>query len=258
MTYEENPAINHSKLKDIAISPKYFYEKHIKKSFIEEKTSALNFGSAFHLALLEPEKFVNQVAILPNIDKRTKKGVQEYEEFIINNNDKILLTQEEYNILIQMQNNLWDKKFWNEELILDSIEYEIYFSYRGLDCKCKIDNLDLKNKIIWELKSTASANINDFTRSINKFYYDTQAAFQLIACENKFGGKWQHRFIVCEKKAPYDSICLQLPDYYLNDARITVNKLIDLYKQCLEWEYWPGHNEAIQIPEIKPWFLRNK
>ena len=92
MDYYSHPAMSRSKLVDLDnMTPYKFWCKYIDKSIIQESTQALDFGKAFHSKILEPELFDNEFYFMPKIDRRTKVGKEEYQDFIDNNSDKTVL-----------------------------------------------------------------------------------------------------------------------------------------------------------------------
>ena len=76
--YRQHPAISRSELFKISESPEKFkyYREHP-----EEPTPALVFGQLFHAMALTPETVLEQFAVMPNVDRRTKAGKDEFAEF---------------------------------------------------------------------------------------------------------------------------------------------------------------------------------
>ena len=85
--YFNYPAINHSKLKDIDISERYYYLKHVIKEMEEDDKEAYIFGGLVHCMLLEENEVGNRYLFIDDIDKRTK----EYKELVKSNLDKIII-----------------------------------------------------------------------------------------------------------------------------------------------------------------------
>lgn len=85
--YREAEGISRSDLFKISRSPKHFkYEQENPA----EQSKALLFGIALHSYVLEPEKFKEEYAIIPNCDKRTKAGKETYRQFLAENEGKFL------------------------------------------------------------------------------------------------------------------------------------------------------------------------
>lgn len=60
-----------------------------------EKLKTLDFGSACHTAILEPELFDSLYAVEPSVNKRTNAGKQEIEDFHAVNGHKTIITHDE-------------------------------------------------------------------------------------------------------------------------------------------------------------------
>lgn len=74
--YHSGPAISKSQLDDIAISPAvYQWKKHAPID--EEKTQALDMGTALHCILLEPDEFEKRFIVAPEFNRRTTAGKED-------------------------------------------------------------------------------------------------------------------------------------------------------------------------------------
>ena len=62
-------------------------------------TSAMKFGSALHMNVLQPEEFNNHYVISPKFDKRTKQGKADAAEFTNNNMFKTVLSGKDYDLI---------------------------------------------------------------------------------------------------------------------------------------------------------------
>lgn len=67
----DRTAVSSSGLKLLLRSPAHFVAG---QGASEETTAALEFGTALHTALLEPEKYREQYVTKPDINRRTKEG----------------------------------------------------------------------------------------------------------------------------------------------------------------------------------------
>ncbi len=89
--YREAEGISRSELFKIARSPMHF------KYAVEnpEDSPSLAFGRALHKYVLEKDDFINDFIILPEINRRTKSGKDEYERYRTEafNSGKELVTQ---------------------------------------------------------------------------------------------------------------------------------------------------------------------
>lgn len=92
--YRANPAISSTDIKRMAQSMAHF--KYFQDNPEDNDTQALQFGRAYHKYCLEPYDFSNEFVVAPNIDRRTKRGKEEYENFLASPAAK-LCNEQEYN-----------------------------------------------------------------------------------------------------------------------------------------------------------------
>lgn len=190
--YHSHNSISASGLKTIFKKSVYHY---LNDSF--KMTEAMNFGSAVHSAILEDG---TDIAVLPELNLRTKKDKQIKEDFINENEGKIIIKKEENEAIKTIIKN-----FNNHNLAKNLIERltETEVSYYG-----KINNIDVrvrpdgikKNDYIIDIKTTTDASPKYFKNSIYNFNYNLQACFYSEALgydPTKF------RFIAIENKYPY-------------------------------------------------------
>ena len=91
--YHAANGISRSRLMLLDKSPyHYWYEVLSGEAEVRESTPAMLIGSLFHTLLLEPEKFDREYALMPKIDRRTKQGKEDYEAFVQEAQNKIILT----------------------------------------------------------------------------------------------------------------------------------------------------------------------
>ena len=83
--YRSHPAISKSDLFKITKSPLHFKWAMENR---ERETPSLIFGRACHKYVLEKESFYKEFAVMPDINRRTKAGKEEYEAFLSENSGK--------------------------------------------------------------------------------------------------------------------------------------------------------------------------
>ena len=67
-----------------------------------EPTPAMALGSAVHCLTLTPDKFKSQFAVAPKIDRRTKAGKEEWENFTLTAATKTVIKQDQYEQAMDM------------------------------------------------------------------------------------------------------------------------------------------------------------
>ena len=89
--YHSHPAVGHSGLVRIMRSPAHYKDVLTDPP---DPTPAMRLGTAFHTALLEPDRFGQTFVVAPKFDRRTKEGKAQAEAWDTENAGKTALTPE--------------------------------------------------------------------------------------------------------------------------------------------------------------------
>ena len=148
--YQKIPALNQSKIKQI-ISNGYLQ----RKSYINYQ--ALQFGNAGHCMLLEPEKFEEIYLSAPrDLSQRGKKGENSWREFCELHSGKIVLSFSDW-VRLQKIKKCFQIHPQVQQLFSNgNSEVSLYWkdSEYGLNCKARLDWLDIDSRKIIDLKFT--------------------------------------------------------------------------------------------------------
>jgi hypothetical protein len=257
MNYFEHPAISNSKLNWFARSP--FYYKRMCQS-PSESTPAMEFGTAFHTFVLEPEVFTDQYIIHEKFDRRTKVGKEFYANVtdLAREGNKKLISQTDYEKIQWMHNSLIDNPAALNLLPTGidrggkdgRIESEIFFNYMGgglnMRCKSKLDYIQTikgKDVNLVDLKTTQS--ITSFKSSYKyKFAYYRQAAFYRLAAMAEGLNVKNFYFVVVETQYPHESAVFKVGQWDLEKGTNDIHDLLVSLDTCIEEDHFPmyGHN----------------
>ena len=201
-------------------------------------TPAMALGSAIHMSVLEPEKFNDNYVVSPKFDRRTKQGKEDYKEFINNNLLKTTISETDFEIIEQITLKLMRDDLIKGLLQNGESEKIIAWNNPDYDIKCKgmLDYYRKNDGIIIDLKTTHDSSTRSFINSILKFKYHKQAAFYRDAV-----GADEFYIIAVEKSPPYSFNIFQISDGLLNEGRSLYNKDLEIYKYCLDNDYWPEY-----------------
>ena len=213
--YNDAPGVRRSDLWKISESPekyKYAIEHHT------ESTPALVFGSAAHKYILEHELFNDDYAVAPVCDRRTKDGKLQWEEFSANNADKIIVSNEDFQIIRAMYLKLRQNPI-ARQLLYGKGKTETPFFWIDKDtkekCKVKLDRLVRMNNrfVVVDYKTAVSADTTHFCNSIPKFGYHLQCAMYTEGVMKRKRLKYRPDFIfvVQEKTEPYSVNVVYVP-----------------------------------------------
>ena len=190
--------------------------------FIEyggETTPAMHFGKAFHMSILEPEKFSSEVAIY---DGKTKRG-KAWDEFSLENEDKTIITAVEFECIKGMEDRITS----TVPHLLDGLKEVVsVWETGGIKCKGKVDIQNPITNTIIDIKTTGDKSLSSFRNSCYKYGYHRQAAFYLDGFQAK-----EFIFVVIEKKSPYNVGIYIASDEFINHGREQYNELLIKYKE---------------------------
>jgi exodeoxyribonuclease VIII len=233
--YVSNSMLSHLTNK----SPEYF---QYMLNHSQPPSSAMKFGSAFHMYVLQPDEFEKHYVVTPNIDKRTKQGKQEYTEFMLKNQFKTLISESDLQTIQMMSDKLSQDSLCKDLLKIGKPEQIIAWNNPEYDVNCK-GMLDIHcniNDIIVDLKTTQDCNLKPFTRSIKKYMYHKQAAFYTDAVR-----ALSYYIVAIEKNPPFSLNVFEISGDVLDQGRHLYNQELYLYKRCLDEGNWPGPSMAI-------------
>ena len=209
----------------------------------KKETQAMTFGRAFHLAILEPDKFYELVVQEPIVNKRTKDGRAEISEFLISTKEKgqIALSVADYDKVRIMQ----DELFANPkvmELLSGGVAEQVSAwedPDTGVYCKAKADYV--KSNMVIDIKTTQDPSTTGFRSSSMKFGYDRQAAYYLDGF-----GKRDFVFIAIDKTRPHTIAIYQCSPEFIMGGMMEYKRLLSIYKEYFILENEIAENHFIE------------
>ena len=260
MTYYEHPAISNSKLNWFARSP-YYYKRMCQSP--DEPTASMDFGTAFHMYVLEPNLFNDNYIIHEKFDRRTKVGKEHYNNMmdLAASGKKKLISDTDLERIKWMHHSLMDNPAacnliphpkQSESVNTDRIESEIFFDYNyggvNIKCKSKIDYIqEVVNKDvnIIDLKTTQS--ITSFKSSYKyKFGYYRQAAFYRLAAMAEGYNVKDFYFVVVETQYPHECAVFKVGQWDMEKGTNDVHDLLCGLHTCIEEDYFPMYGHDIR------------
>ena len=218
-------------------------------------TPAMEFGSAFHHFVLEQNTFNDNYIVSPVFNKRTKAGKADFEEFQQSNNKKIIIDQDELESIKGMNDSLL-AHFEAKKLIKakGEIELSLFSTLNGVKVKARFDKI-IDDKIIVDLKSTKSASIEDFSKSIATYRYYVQAAFYTKIAKLEGFDIEHFYFIAVEKEPPFAVSVFELDEISMKIGNEEVEAQLELYKSCKELNSFPAYGQDIKTISLPNWAM---
>ena len=245
--YREHEGISKSQLFKIAKSP-YHFKYALDNP--QEDTKSLLFGRAAHKYILEKEDFMNEFAILPNIDRRTSVGKEAYNNFLLASEGKDVITADDYEVIQKMDKAI-DAVPLVRELLSGEHEKSFFWvdEITGETCKCRPDCLTEYNglKMITDYKTTDSCADGMFERSCRKYGYKLQAGMYTEGLFQNTFEQYGFAFVAQEKTAPYAVRVYICTPEYINQGYDQFRELIGIYHDCKITGNWYGYEGPFNV-----------
>lgn len=247
-----------------------------RRLYPQEPTPALQFGSAVHAAILEPDQFevdyllAGQCCVLTgkgspctNPGKVLSSGLWYcgvHSKGLLPDEAKTILSADKFDAIRGIidaterhpaANGLIKSAGKNEVSIV------FRHPYNDLLCKARIDMLRPEWDAVGDLKTTECASVEDFRRSITIYGYHRQAAFYLAGLKVLGAGDYKHfAFVSVEKTAPYGVAVYRLMQDAIEAGNAQLEKLLSIYKNCDEKGNFYGYESEFQDISITNWEMR--
>jgi len=245
--YHARPEISKSSLDAIHKSIAHF-ETPFRKA-----TAKMEFGTAFHTLMLEPEKFCGQYLKCTNLDGRTTEGKKLKAELDLEAKEqgKKLLKFSEYEDLMRMKEQTEKHPRFKSYFESGEPETSIFWEMQGVGCKCRPDWMINGGEYIIDLKTSNDASPDNFAKSVANFRYHVQDAWYTKGVQMATRKSPTFVFIVIENVAPF-SVAIYVLDGKSKDegwmlADKDLRKYVE-YKDTLPDDRYSGYSpDAVEL-----------
>lgn len=211
-------------------------------------SKAADYGTAFHVAILEPERFEKDVVCGPE-DRRGNR----WKDLLAENVGKTVLVQSEYEDCCAARDALWKsatiqgllgKKKYAERSIFWRDEET------GLMLKARPD-FETTDCTIVDLKTTVSARCRSFENDAFKYCYHIQEAHYLEGMNNVEFDTYNFVFLAVEKSNPFAWTIFEYDDASRVEAKRQWRNALNLWAICKEHNDYLSYTErdTISIPK---------
>ena len=246
--YHANPALSFTEFKRFMVSPLEYRAYRDQPA----DSAALSFGRLAHCLALEPEKFGERYAVLPDIDRRTKAGKEAYARFVAENAGMEIIKSGDYELAARI-GEAARKRLPAGGIIEGTIRGKTEFG----ELQCRPD-LIANDGTLWDLKTTAS--VAGFERQAFSLQYHYQDAFYRYVIQ-RASGKLPDpiSFVASEKRVPNDTIVRRFgPDLYAFLVR-KIEAALARYAECVKTDTWPGMDADGEVREmVTPAWVENE
>lgn len=234
--YRSLPALNASRFKAFHRSPYHFFnQKEV------ETTEQMKIGTAIHTACLEPSQYESSIGYLPDVDGRTTEGKAIKKEFEAKYAGKTILKAVSKEVVERAVNAILTSREWDDIKANKAMRYEqvLMCDLFGVECKARLDLIDVENGIIRDIKSCDDAGIVRFSYTVKDRLYWLQAGFYTLMAEKVFNKRFNFEFIAVETSDPSVALFHPVDEQELLKWKRVVEGLLYHYKSCLSTGVWP-------------------
>lgn len=259
--YSKVDALNASLIKKIHKSPAHAKAYLDKLETEDEDSEALLFGSAFHAALLEPQRFKEFLKVSPKADRRTTAGkaiAAEFEASLIEGD--IVVKESWLEQITGMLLSIKNHPLANP-LLTNGVRENCLFwddPETGVPCKARFDFISHEGIPI-DIKTARDAQPDRASREIfsdDRLYwlqaghYVSGAKVTNVCCHDSF------TFIFIEKTPPYALSVKIMEGPDLDASMDHRNRLVRKYKKSMESGIWESYPPEPTIATVGDWFMQ--
>jgi hypothetical protein len=232
--YQKIASVNWSSLKELRKSPLH-YKWALEHPLKDTDTFAV--GRATHLAVLEPERYEDEVVIW---DGGARRG-GDWTAFKAANAERTILKPEDDEACRAMAAAVRAHPAAGPLLVEGESEVTIRWTdpATGLKCKGRIDRV--APSLILDLKTAVEIEKRQFASQVAKLGYHCQLAlYQRGFAEEHQGELRETAMIVVEKKPPHDVVVFRPDVDTMMAGAEEIDRLLALLVDCRAADRWPG------------------
>ena len=252
--YHALDALSSTGIKKLQRSPAHFV---VERTKAKRPTDAMRIGTAVHTLILEPERS-GEVIEMPEFNARSSTeraardawlaahaGAQAFDaETITRIRAAVAAVRAHPAASALLSDGVAERSvFWRD-------------AKEDVPCKARYDWHRADGGIV-DVKTTADASPEAFSRSIATFGYHISAAHYWTGAEHVLGASpafWA--FVAVEVEPPYGVACYVLDAASLRAGMTLCARAYRTYRECIESGRWPGYPETVESISAPRWALR--
>lgn len=249
--YFNAEGVSKSDLDLIARSPLHYLTE---KQAPSVPTPSMVFGTALHCFVLSPDAFWQTYCLPPSVDKRTKDGKAQYEEWLAANSEKIVLTEEQVNTITQMSAAILAHPI-AQKLAVGGHKEVSAFGHIVDDVlsKARFDIIKPDMGLIVDIKTTLDARPDAFSRACVSYRYHVQAAYYIDIARKLYERDFEFLFIAIEKMPPYELMVYHANGEMVEQGRREYMRNLQTYIECVKTNIWAGYPQEIMSITLPVW-----
>jgi len=245
--YHQHDSISNSGLSLVARSPAHYF--HAPKP---SSTRAMEIGTAFHAALLEPDRYAAEYVVVTGCDDRRVSAYKDAAK--IYGSHKALTESEGSSVTVMAESirsngpaNMLFTQAGHAELSAFVRDPET-----GVLMRCRFDWLT-DDSVCVDLKKTQDCREHAFSRSLHNYRYHVQAAMYSHIYELLFGKPLQSfKLLAVEEEPPCANVLYDIDPLALQHGHTLYRQALESYAKSLETNSWESYSGTgvVTLPEF--------
>lgn len=209
------------------------------------KTDYFDTGTLFEMMLLEPQTVDDKVVTAPEVNRRTKAGREEYDNFLKENEGKFVVSQE----VLETSLDMYERAIHDPEVkewlprLGHYQETKIYtHPATGLKAISKIDcrtELDIADPAIVDVKTMGKvASPQQWERDMYNLEYWLQAGAYCYAYQRTHFVFPDFYWMVFESKPPYGINIIKADPAIIDEGIRVWDNILKGIKFCMDEDLW--------------------
>lgn len=250
-TYHRIEAVGSGGLKKLLRSPMHFRAEREQAS---APTAAMQFGTAVHAGVLEPDTFMTRVVQMPALNLRKPSDRETAAQFVAEHRDAVVLSQSDYRRCLDTVAAI--RAHPSVQKLLAGAEVEKSFFWRdaryGVPCKARWDARN--HGLAIDLKTCQDASAEAFARTIASFQYHAQAGHYSSGSEHLLNASPQaFVFIAAESEPPHGVAVYALSAAAIGEGMNLADIAYARYAEAIKSGHWRGYSDKIEAINLPRW-----
>ena len=232
-------------IRDFIRSPRLFRDRMDGLLPVPE-SEAMAFGTAFHCAVLEPDKFAAGYVVKPEGMSFAAKEGKAWRD--AHEGATIISAKDQTRIDFMLTRMPAEAK-----ALLSGGKSEVTFRVElaGFQCQCRADHISEDLTMLADLKTISA--IERVEKEVFARGYHIQARWYQRIVEAETGNIPEFRLVFCESAAPYRWRIVSLDGDYLNLADEKIDTALAGIAACEKADDWPDHKPLLMHLTPPPW-----
>lgn len=249
--YLNEDALSKSGLVELSRSPAHF---KAAKEFPKE-SAAFDLGTAVHALVLEPDRAAALI-VTPPAEVLAKNGYRTGSAYKAWEASRapgaVILKADDFDAARRMADAVLSHPAARDMLTAGHPEVSAFWTdANGVRRKCRPDYLNDFAAI--DLKTTIDASPEGFGKQAFNLKYYWSAFWTTEIIRGLGGGSRPYVFIASEKTPPYPVAVYETPQELIDRAREEIAPLLDLYRDCLKADQFPGYHDVLMTLQVPRW-----